>query len=132
MTAQPKTTKRGYDPEAASFPKRKCDNCGLPYKPKQKPRKGQKFGFCSQKCKWQFHKHGAAFIQLKGALEKMVETRSRDTTLRLNIAGINLSITALQDRLDSLELEFKQLVFDIGSRSEKVSVQSKTKGPKRK
>lgn len=114
MTAPPKPTKRGYDPEAASFSKRKCDNCGLPYKPKQKPRKGQKYGFCKPKCKWQFHKHGAAFIQLKGAVEKMLDGQVKDYMHR---PGGPIAI--LSERVWQLEHALAEL-------------QSKTKGPKTK
>ncbi len=74
MTPSPR---KGISPKWANLPRRKCDNCGKSYKPARPLRPDQKYGFHSPECKKQFHKHGAAFIQLKDALEKLIDRRLR-------------------------------------------------------
>jgi hypothetical protein len=60
-------------PDWVNLPKRKCDNCGTPYKPTRPLRPGvDKFGFCQPSCKKEFHKNGGAFRKLKVMMEKFV------------------------------------------------------------
>ncbi len=67
----------GVSPEWANLPKRKCDNCGTSYRPKRPLRAPrEKFGFCKPECNKQFYKYGAAFIQLRHAIEKEVAART--------------------------------------------------------
>ena len=65
---------RGHNPEWDHLPRRKCDDCGKSYKPKQPLKKDQR-GFCSDNCRKSYHKHGGAYRKLKGELEKLVSRR---------------------------------------------------------
>ncbi len=68
---------KGVNPAWANLPRRKCDDCGKNYKPKQPLREGTR-GFCSDNCRKSYHKHGGAYRKLKGELEKMVERRFKE------------------------------------------------------
>lgn len=62
----------GVKPAWANLPKRKCDDCGHSYKPKQPLREGQR-GFCSDNCRKSYHKHGGAYRKLRGEMQKMLD-----------------------------------------------------------
>jgi hypothetical protein len=62
---------RGHNPEWANLPRRKCDDCGKNYKPKQPLREGTR-GFCSDNCRKSYHKHGGAYRKLKVEMLKLV------------------------------------------------------------
>ena len=62
---------RGHNPNWANLPRRKCDDCGKSYKPKQPLREGTR-GFCSDNCRKSYHKHGGAYRKLKVEMQKMV------------------------------------------------------------
>jgi hypothetical protein len=68
---------RGTNPDWANLPRRKCDDCGKSYKPKQPLREGTR-GFCSDNCRKSYHKHGGAYRKLKIEMLKMV-TREMGT-----------------------------------------------------
>lgn len=72
MTHSPR---KGVSPNWSNLPKRKCDNCGTIYRPTRPLRADQKYGFCNRDCNKQFYKHGAAFIQIKQAMEKEIAKR---------------------------------------------------------
>ena len=57
------------------LPRRRCDNCGVFYRPKQRLKKNDKHGFCNPACKKQFHKHGGSFAKLKPVIEAEVRKR---------------------------------------------------------
>jgi hypothetical protein len=63
---------RGTNPAWANLPRRKCDDCGKNYKPKQPLREGTR-GFCSGNCRKSYHKHGGAYRKLKVEMKRMVE-----------------------------------------------------------
>ncbi len=65
---------RGHNPEWDNLPRRKCDDCGKSYKPKQPLKKGQR-GFCSDAHRKEYHKHGGAYRKLKGEVLKLVNQR---------------------------------------------------------
>lgn len=62
---------KGQKPEWATLPKRKCDDCGASYRPKQPLREGQR-GFCTANCRKSYHKHGGAYRKLRDEVRKMV------------------------------------------------------------
>jgi len=71
---------RGHNPDWANLPRRKCDDCGTNYKPKQPIHKTDKDGkpieqrgFCSDNCRKSYHKHGGAYRKLKVEMKRMVE-----------------------------------------------------------
>jgi hypothetical protein len=76
---------RGHNPDWANLPRRKCDDCGKSYKPKQPLREGTR-GFCSDNCRKSYHKHGGAYRKLKVEMVKMVERRIEE--LRVTIREI--------------------------------------------
>lgn len=65
---------RGHNPEWDNLPRRKCDDCGKSYKPKQ-PLKPDQRGFCTANCRKSYHKHGGAYRKLKVEIEKLVARR---------------------------------------------------------
>jgi len=65
---------KGVNPAWANLPRRKCDDCGKNYKPKQPLREGTR-GFCSDNCRKSYHKHGGAYRKLKGEMEKLIARR---------------------------------------------------------
>lgn len=73
---------KGVNPEWAKLPKRACDYCGKRYQPKQPlqmdERGNLKKGFCSVPCRKAYHKHGGAYIKLRGEMIKMVERFMRE------------------------------------------------------
>jgi hypothetical protein len=71
---------RGTNPDWANLPRRKCDDCGKNYKPKQPLHRTKKDGtpiemrgFCSGNCRKSYHKHGGAYRKLKAEMKRMVE-----------------------------------------------------------
>lgn len=68
---------KGVNPAWANLPRRKCDDCGKSYKPKQPLREGTR-GFCSDNCRKSYHKHGGAYRKLKGELRKLVQAEIRE------------------------------------------------------
>jgi hypothetical protein len=73
---------RGHNPNWANLPKRKCDDCGKNYKPKQPLHRTKKDGtpiemrgFCSDNCRKSYHKHGGAYRKLKVEMVKLVTKR---------------------------------------------------------
>jgi hypothetical protein len=62
---------RGHNPDWDKLPRRKCDDCGKSYKPKQPLKKDQR-GFCSDNCRKSYHKHGGAYRKLRGEMFKLV------------------------------------------------------------
>ena len=85
MSPSPMKTKpTRLNPDWANLPRRKCDNCGKSYKQVRPLRPGlDKYGFCAKECKKQFHKHGAAFIQLRDVCRKEIEKQMRDIEERM-------------------------------------------------
>ncbi len=75
------------------LPKRKCDNCGEMYKPKQPVMDG-KHGFCKRECKNQFHKAGGSYKRLELAIEKGTKGR---------LSAIEKRLAALEERVTQLE-----------------------------
>lgn len=65
---------RGHNPDWANLPRRKCDDCGKSYKPKQ-PLRPNTRGFCSDNCRKSYHKHGGAYRKLKVEVSKLVNQR---------------------------------------------------------
>lgn len=70
---------RGTNPDWANLPRRKCDDCGKNYKPKQPLHRTKKDGtpiemrgFCSGNCRKSYHKHGGAYRKLKAEMLKLV------------------------------------------------------------
>lgn len=63
---------KGVNPEWANLPRRKCDDCGKGYKPKQ-PLRPNTRGFCSDNCRKSYHKHGGAYRKLRVEVAKMVK-----------------------------------------------------------
>jgi rubredoxin len=54
---------QGMKQEWIMLPRRKCDNCGASYKPKQPTQR-----FCKPVCRFQFSRNGSAILQLKTKL----------------------------------------------------------------
>jgi excinuclease UvrABC ATPase subunit len=72
MTTPPKKaetprTSQGTKEEWKNLPKRRCDNCGKKYKPSRPTSR-----FCKPECKASYHRHGGAYMKLKGAIEKEI------------------------------------------------------------
>ena len=63
---------KGVNPAWANLPRRKCDDCGKSYKPKQ-PLRPNTRGFCSDNCRKSYHKHGGAYRKLRGEIEKLIK-----------------------------------------------------------
>jgi hypothetical protein len=82
---------RGHNPDWANLPRRKCDDCGASYKPKQPLRKTKKKdgtvietrGFCSDNCRKSYHKHGGAYRKLKVEMLKLLNREMREIEKRL-------------------------------------------------
>ncbi len=98
---------RGTNPAWANLPRRKCDDCGKNYKPKQPLREGTR-GFCSDNCRKSYHKHGGAYRKLKVEILKLVareiqglEKRLRDI-VRAEIADALQPHEAAIDHLQDL------------------------------
>jgi hypothetical protein len=68
---QKQTGRKGFNPEWANLPKRRCDNCGTLYK-QVRPRREGEHGFCEDNCRKSFHKHQGAYSKLKGDMQKML------------------------------------------------------------
>jgi len=98
MTPSPAEKKgRGISPNWSNLPRRRCANCGKNYKPTRPLRPDQKHGFCSKKCKDQFHKNGGAYQKLKDEILKRLDKE----------------IDALKDQLQNLvheELRLARIV----------------------
>ena len=73
---------RGTNPAWANLPRRKCDDCGKNYKPKQPLREGTR-GFCTDNCRKSYHKHGGAYRKLKVEMVKLVTREMAATETRL-------------------------------------------------
>ena len=82
---------RGHNPDWANLPRRKCDDCGKTYKPKQ-PLRPDTRGFCSDNCRKSYHKHGGAYRKLRGEMRKMIEKGIND--LRKELYSIVLTTVA--------------------------------------
>jgi hypothetical protein len=63
---------QGTNPAWTNLPRRKCDDCGKNYKPKQPLREGNR-GFCSDTCRKSYHKHGGAYRKLRDLTRKLIE-----------------------------------------------------------
>ena len=83
-----------------NLPKRKCDNCGSTYQPKQPIREGER-GFCKPNCRKEYHKHGGAFGPLRRALDKELRKRMKELSPAdvVRIEGIEKRLKALEDYL---------------------------------
>lgn len=68
---------KGVNPLWANLPRRKCDDCGKWYKPKQ-PLRPNTRGFCSGNCRKSYHKHGGAYRKLKAEIEKLIARRMNE------------------------------------------------------
>ena len=68
---------KGIRPEWAHLPKRKCDNCGIPYRPLRPVRKGE-CGFHHPNCRKEYHKRGGSFSKLKPVILKEVRRAVRE------------------------------------------------------
>lgn len=71
MPSVPEIRMNGVKPAWANLPRRKCDDCGKGYKPKQPLREGQR-GFCTDTCRKSYHKHGGAYRKLRTELVKLL------------------------------------------------------------
>lgn len=74
---------KGVNPAWANLPRRKCDDCGKSYKPKQ-PLKENTRGFCSGNCRKSYHKHGGAYRKLRGEMQKMVDQKFKELSSELH------------------------------------------------
>ncbi len=74
---------KGVKPEWANLPRRRCDDCGKGYKPKQPVKEGQR-GFCSDTCRKSYHRHGGAYRKLRVEMEKMIEKRMEELTAKVD------------------------------------------------
>ena len=108
MTPSPKPKPtNGVSPAWSNLPRRKCDNCGKSYKPSRPLRPDQKYGFCRRDCNKQFYKHGAAFIQIRHAMEKelsksMLPIQAEIRELRALWIETESRVVSLMTRLDEL------------------------------
>ena len=68
---------KGVNPAWSNLPRRKCDDCGKTYKPKQPLRPGTR-GFCTDNCRKSYHKHGGAYRKLKAEMRKMVDHKMKE------------------------------------------------------
>lgn len=93
----------GIKPEWANLPKRKCDNCGMPYKPRR-PVKSEEHGFCQPNCRKEFHKRGGSFSKLKPIIVQEVRRRVRE--LRPDSAEW---MTSIEKRISNLEETLRQI-----------------------
>ena len=97
------------------LPRRRCDNCGAFYRPKQRLKKNDRHGFCKPACKKEFHKHGGSFGKLKPVIEKAVKERIK----ALSPADAN-RMEAIERRLQTLE-EFCGRLIDVIARSTNIT-----------
>lgn len=74
---------KGVNPAWANLPRRKCDDCGKSYKPKQPLREGTR-GFCSGNCRKSYHKHGGAYRKLRAEVQKLVKREMDGLSITLN------------------------------------------------
>jgi len=98
---------RGIAPAWANLPRRRCDNCGVYYKPKRPLTKTQKFGFCKPACKDQFHEHGSAFIQVRDHITKEVakQLKQRIGQLQAEVKELRAEINELRTLLEAIRCE---------------------------
>lgn len=103
------TTKPGIKPEWQNLPRRKCDNCGTPYRP-IRPLKPDQHGFCQDNCRKEFHKRGGSFSKLKPVI--IAEVRKRVRQLRPDSAEW---IESIEKRIGRIEktLESAQEAFNF-------------------
>lgn len=97
---------KGVNPAWANLPRRKCDDCGASYKPKQPLREGQR-GFCKDACRKSYHKHGGAYRKLRTEMRKMVE---REFKTLFPLAGrMQAEITELRQLWIDTEARYVEL-----------------------
>jgi hypothetical protein len=77
---------RGTNPAWANLPRRKCDDCGKWYKPKQPLRQDMR-GFCTGTCRKSYHKHGGAYRKLRDLMRTMVAKEFAKIRAALNLAS---------------------------------------------
>ncbi len=89
----------GIKKDWANLPRRKCDNCGVSYKPKRPLLEGQR-GFHEDKCRKEYHKNGGAYRkvreimtkivtrELKTLVDKRLREITRDEIIRIYPEGI--------------------------------------------
>ncbi|HEX8810325.1 MAG TPA: hypothetical protein VF760_15160 [Xanthobacteraceae bacterium] len=81
---KPRAINTGVSPNWSNLPRRKCDNCGTSYRPKRPMRPGfDKYGFCRDECKKQFHKYGSAYIQIRPLVERHVKALAAELRTEL-------------------------------------------------
>ena len=74
---------KGVKPEWANLPRRKCDDCGKGYKPKQPAVKEKQRGFCCDTCRKSYHKHGGAYRKLRVEMERLVSKRMEELAVQM-------------------------------------------------
>ena len=67
-----KLASQGTKLEWQNLPRKRCENCGKTFKPK---RPGARFD--SDKCRYEFHKNGGAFVKLRENIRREVEKQLR-------------------------------------------------------
>lgn len=95
---------QGFKPEWANLPRRKCDNCGNPYRP-IRPLPRDHRGFCCRKCNDEFHHHGGAYVQVKGFIRAEVIKRVKEWS-----PSGEPRVAAIEKRLTDLEGRFERLI----------------------
>jgi hypothetical protein len=77
--------------------RKRCDNCGDLFPRTRTDRK-----FCSENCRKEFHRYGAAYGPIKQALEKLIDKRTRE---QVDARFVNLKeiLLEINDRLEYLE-----------------------------
>lgn len=68
---------KGIRPDWANLPKRRCDNCGITYRPRRPLREGER-GFHHPNCRKEYHKRGGSFSKLKPVIIKEVRRAVRE------------------------------------------------------
>jgi hypothetical protein len=114
---------KGINPAWANLPRRKCDDCGKSYKPKQPLREGTR-GFCSDNCRKSYHKHGGAYRKLRGEMRKMVEKELIDIRQEVQneIEQIRSLLNSIAKHVDApYRVELAQPVNAVSTRSVSVS-----------
>ncbi len=116
---------KGVNPAWANLPRRKCDDCGKNYKPKQPLRDNQR-GFCCDTCRKSYHKHGGAYRKLRGEMRKMLEKETNDLNLKVRTLVHNEMDHFDIGRINAELKELRQLWIDTESRFVALSAQLNT------
>ncbi len=112
---------KGRNPLWDNLPRRKCDDCGKSYKPKQPLRPGFR-GFCTDNCRKSYHKHGGAYRKLRGEMAKLL-TRHLQAVNEANQTELRILVKNEFGRINAELKELRQLWIETEARYVALAVQ---------